>query len=76
MASDFVFENYRPKKVDLLIAVVAALVIPVIAGYFFDLTGALIPMVMYYGLFAILIVRWRRGSLGYAIDRENMRMQF
>jgi len=49
---------------------------PVIAGYLFDITGALLPMAIYYGLFAVLIVRWRRGSLGYSIDRDNMKGQF
>jgi len=76
LTSDFVYENYSPKSLDLLIAAIAALMMPVIAGYLFDITGALLPMAIYYGLFAVLIVRWRRGSLGYSIDKHNMKGQF
>jgi len=76
MASDFIYESYKPKSLDLLLAVIAALLMPITAGYLFDTTGALIPMAIYYGLFAILIVRWRRGNLGYGINRDDLRGQF
>jgi hypothetical protein len=76
LTSDFVYQNYKPSSLDLLIATIAAVLMPVMAGYLFDITGALIPMLIYYGLFAILIVRWRRRSLGYSIDRHNLRGQF
>ncbi len=76
MATDYVFENYRPKSTDLALAIIAALVMPIAAGYLFDLTGALLPMAIYYGLFAIPIVRWRRGSLDYKIEWGNIRSQF
>ncbi len=33
-------------------------------------------MAMYYGLFAILIVRWRRGSLNYELQKGNLKTQF
>ena len=33
-------------------------------------------MAMYYGLFAILIVRWRKGSLNYELEKGNLRNQF
>jgi len=76
LSSDYVFENYHPKSLDLLLASIAAIAMPVIAGYLFDFVGALIPMALYYGLFAILIVRWRRGSLDYQIQRGNLGSQF
>ncbi|MBN2228297.1 MAG: hypothetical protein JW779_01815 [Candidatus Thorarchaeota archaeon] len=76
MLSDFVHDNYHPKQLDLIIATIAAILMPIIAGYLFDITGALIPMAIYYGLFAILIVKWRKGSLDYKIQRGNIRQQF
>jgi hypothetical protein len=76
LATDYVYENYKPAQLDLLIAAIAALGMPILAGYLFDLSGALIPMAMYYGLFAILIVRWRKGTLDYEIQRGNLRAQF
>ena len=76
VTSDFIYDKYHPNTIDLVIALIAALAMPVIAGYLFDLTGALIPMIIYYGLFAILIVRWRKGSLDYTIQWGNVRKQF
>lgn len=76
VALDFIYDRYHPKVVDLVLAGIAALLMPVIAGYLFDLTGALIPMAIYYGLFAILIVRWRKGSLDYAIQWGSVKEQF
>jgi hypothetical protein len=76
MTTDYVYDNYQPKSLDLLIATVAALGMPLVAGYLFDYIGAFVPMAIYYGLFAILIVRWRRGSLDYGIDKGNAKNQF
>ncbi len=76
LATDHVFETYQPKSLDLILAITAALVLPLVAGYLFDFTGALLPMLIYYGLFAILIVRWRRGSLDYKIQWGKIREQF
>jgi hypothetical protein len=76
LTSDFVYDNYNPTSLDLILAIVAAILMPIAAGVLFDLTGALLPMAMYYGLFAILIVRWRRGSLNYEIQKGNLRTQF
>ncbi len=76
LTSDFVFDTYHPKSFDLLIAAVAAIVMPLIAGYLFDFSGALIPMTIYYGVFAILIVRWRKGSLDYDIQKGALKAQF
>ena len=45
-------------------AVVIALLLPIVAGLLYGLTGALLPMLLYYGL-AWGLVKWRRGSTGY-----------
>jgi hypothetical protein len=71
-----VFDTYRPTRLDLVLAALAAIGLPILAGYLYDLVGALIPMVIYYGLFAVVIVRWRRGSLGYEIHRGDLMSQF
>ena len=76
MTSDIVFDTYRPKQIDLVLAAVAALGMPILAGYLYDLSGALLPIAIYYGLFAIVIVRWRRGSLGYELQKGNLGSQF
>ena len=56
--------KWQPKKLDLGLAALIALLLPIIAGQLYGLTGALIPMLLYYGL-AWIIVKWRRGSTGY-----------
>lgn len=56
--------KWKPKKLDLGLAALIALLLPIIAGQLYGLTGALIPMLLYYGL-AWGLVKWRRRSTGY-----------
>ncbi len=56
--------QWQPQKLDLGIAALIALLLPLIAGLLYGLTGALLPMLLYYGL-AWGIVKWRRRSTGY-----------
>ena len=56
--------RWQPRKLDLYLAVLIAILLPIIAGLLYGLTGALLPMLLYYGL-AWGIVNWRRGSTGY-----------
>jgi hypothetical protein len=57
-------KQWHPQKLDLGLAVMIALPLPLLAGLLFGLTGALLPILLYYGL-AWGIVKWRRGSTGY-----------
>ena len=56
--------HWLPKKLDLGLAAFFALLLPVVAGLLYGWTGALLPMLLYYGL-CWGIVKWRRGSTGY-----------
>ena len=56
--------QWHPLKLDLGLAALIALLLPVVAGLLYGQTGALLPMLLYYGL-AWGIVKWRRGSTGY-----------
>jgi hypothetical protein len=58
------FVQWRPEKLDLGLAVLITLLLPMVAGLLYGLTGALLPMLLYYGL-AWGLVKWRRGSSGY-----------
>jgi len=69
-------DNFQPTYLDLVLATLAAIGLPIVAGYLFTLTGALLPLILYYGLFCVGIVKWRRGSLGYEISRGAIRQQF
>jgi len=69
-------DNFQPNYLDLVLAALAAIGLPIAAGYLFNVTGALIPLILYYGVFCVGIVRWRRGALGYEINRGAIRKQF
>lgn len=56
--------TWRPRSLDLGLAALIALLFPVVAGLLYGLTGALLPMLLYYGL-AWGLVKWRRGATGY-----------
>ncbi len=56
--------KWQPKKRDLGLAALIALLLPIIAGQLYGWTGALLPMLLYYGL-AWGLVKLRRGSTGY-----------
>ena len=68
-------DNFQPTYLDLILATLAAIGLPFAAGYLFNATGALIPLILYYGVFCWVIVRWRRGAVGYEIRRGEIREQ-
>ncbi|MFW9861705.1 MAG: hypothetical protein ACFFET_05390 [Candidatus Thorarchaeota archaeon] len=69
-------DNFQPTYVDLVLATFAAIGLPFAAAFLFNATGALIPLILYYGVFCWAIVRWRRGGVGYEINRGEIRKQF
>ena len=57
-------EDWKPKSLDLILSVLIAIGFPFIAQFLYFTTGALFPMVIYYGM-AWGLSKWRRGSTGY-----------
>jgi hypothetical protein len=57
--------KFRADNVDLILALVATFLLPPACSLLLDLSGALLPLILYYGVFCVLIVRWRKGTLGY-----------
>lgn len=55
---------WRPSNLDLVLSMALAIGLPLLAGLLYDVTGALIPMLIYYAA-AWGIVKWRRGQTGY-----------
>ena len=68
LSASAVVARWRPTRLDLTISLAVAPLLPLIAGFLYRRTGALIPMVLYYGL-AWALVMWRRGSSGYGNPR-------
>ncbi|MBN2229656.1 MAG: hypothetical protein JW779_08665 [Candidatus Thorarchaeota archaeon] len=69
-------DNFQPTSLDLVLATLAALGLPIAAGFLFNTTGALIPLFLYYGVFCWGIVKWRRGAVGYELSKGELRKQF
>ena len=62
---------FRPTTLDLLLATLLALGIPVAAAALLDRTGgALVPLALYYGVACVAVPWWRRKSLGYDAPRR------
>ena len=55
---------WKPTPLDLGFSVIIAIAFPFLMQFLYVQTGALIPMLLYYGL-AWGICKWRRGSTGY-----------
>ncbi|MHA1618452.1 MAG: hypothetical protein ACTSVZ_04160 [Promethearchaeota archaeon] len=55
---------WSPTALDLGLSALIAIAFPFIAQFLYFKTGALTPMIIYYGL-AWGICKWRRGSTGY-----------
>lgn len=68
--------KFQPTYFDLVLAIIAAIALPVFCGYLYPLTGALLPLVVYYGVFCFGIVKWRKGGLDYHLEKGNLRSQF
>ncbi len=57
--------TFRATNSDLLIALVATFLLPVACYILLTNTGALLPLLLYYGVFCVGVVLWRKGSLDY-----------
>ncbi len=57
--------DFKSTNLDILIAITATIGLPILCGKLYAGTGALLPMVIYYGVFCFGVVKWRKGSLDY-----------
>ena len=57
--------DFRSTNLDIALAIIATVGLPVLCGKLYEHTGALLPLVIYYGVFCYGIVKWRKGSLDY-----------
>ena len=57
--------KFHATNADCLIALVIAFGLPIACGLLYPLTGAFIPLALYYGVCCVGVVKWRRGKLEY-----------
>jgi len=61
--------EFRASNVDCVIALLVAVGLPLVCGVLYPFTGALVPLLLYYGVCCVGIVKWRRGTLEYRRPR-------
>jgi hypothetical protein len=57
-------------NLDIVLALSATFLLPVACWFLVGETGALVPLALYYGVFCVGIVLWRKGSLEYVHPRS------
>jgi len=57
--------KFRASNLDLALALIATFLLPVACWLLLEWSGALLPLILYYGVFCIAIVLWRKKSLDY-----------
>jgi hypothetical protein len=62
--------TFRATNTDLVIALAATFLLPVVCWLLWERTGALLPLILYYGVFCVGVVLWRKGSLQYVRPRS------
>lgn len=62
--------EFRATNLDLAIALVATFLLPMVCWLLLSWTGALVPLALYYGVFCVGVVLWRKGSLQYVRPRS------
>jgi hypothetical protein len=61
---------FRANNVDIALALGATFALPVACGFLLRETGALLSLALYYGVFCVGVVLWRKGSLEYHRPRS------
>jgi hypothetical protein len=59
--------SFQPTKVDLILSLIATFGMPFICSYVYELTGAFIPLLIYYGVFCYGVVYIRKKTLNYSL---------
>lgn len=57
--------DFRSTNLDIALAIIATVGLPILCSKLYESTGALLPLVIYYGVFCYGIVKWRKGTLDY-----------
>jgi hypothetical protein len=57
--------KFKATNLDLGLALIATFLMPVACWLLLDWSGALLPLILYYGVFCVAIVLWRKKSLDY-----------
>jgi hypothetical protein len=59
--------KFKATNLDLALALTATFLLPVACWLLLDWSGAFLPLVLYYGVFCLAIVLWRKQSVDYVM---------
>jgi hypothetical protein len=62
--------DFKSTNLDIVLAIIATVGLPILCGKLYDITGALLPIVIYYGVFCYALVKWRKGTLDYCWPKK------
>ena len=57
--------DFKSANLDMLLAAVTTIGLPFLCLKLFEMTGALLPILVYYLVFCVGLVKWRKGTLDY-----------
>jgi hypothetical protein len=57
--------DFKSTNLDITLAIIATIGLPILCSKLYDAAGALLPMFIYYGVFCFGVVKWRKGTLDY-----------
>ena len=57
--------KFKATSLDLGLALIATFLLPIACWLLLDWSGAILPLLLYYGVFCTAIVLWRKKSLDY-----------
>ena len=68
--------DFKSTNLDIALAIIATVGLPILCAKLYDLSGALLPMAIYYGVFCYGIVKWRKGTLDYRWPKKLITLLF
>ncbi|MGV9203266.1 MAG: hypothetical protein ACOC44_04510 [Promethearchaeia archaeon] len=57
--------EFTSQNIDVILASILSLLLPFLCAFLFEITGAFLPLLLYYGVGCIVIPYWRKKTLNY-----------
>ena len=68
--------DFKSTNLDMLIAGITAVGLPFLCHFLYQRSGALLPILVYYLVFCVGLVKWRKGSLDYRFPKNLVSVLF
>lgn len=68
--------DFKSTNLDMFLAAVTTVGLPFLCSKLYDLIGALLPILIYYLVFCVGLVKWRKGTLDYRFPENFVSILF